>query len=75
MRRPTGKGGSPYLKVRFHGIGEEQNFDLPADSSDKRAIRTAMNNALDFAKRNAASKGQLFAIRKALTDAGYHLTK
>ncbi len=65
----------PYLKVLFYGSGEEQNFDLPDDRSDKRAIRATLNSALAFGERSGASRGQLFAIRKALTGAGYHLTK
>ncbi len=69
------EGYGRYLKVRFHGSGEEQNFDLPEDRSDKRAIRSALESALNFGEKNNASKGQLFAIRKALTDADYHLTK
>jgi hypothetical protein len=64
-----------YLKVRFHGSGQEQNFDLPKDRSDKQDIRSALEGALAFGEKNGASKGQLFAIRKALTDAEYHLTK
>jgi hypothetical protein len=63
-----------YLKVRFEN-GDEQHFKLPADKSDKRAIRDALTGALLFGKKNGASRGQLFAIRKALTDMGYHLTK
>lgn len=69
------EGNRAYLKVRFHGSGKEQNFDLPEHSSDKQAIRSALESALSFGERNGASKGQLFAIRKALTDANYHLTK
>jgi len=69
------EGDGTRLKVRFHGSGAEEDFELPEDSSDKRAIRTALDSALEFGERNGASKGQLFAIRKALTEAGYHLTK
>ncbi len=63
------------LRVHFHGSGAEEKFELPGDRSDKRAIRATLESALDFGERNGASKGQLFAIRKALTEAGYHLTK
>jgi hypothetical protein len=69
------QGNGSYLKVRFHGSGQEQNFDLPKDRSDKQALRRALEGALAFGEKNGASKGQLFAIRKALTDEGYHLTK
>ena len=64
-----------HLKVRFHDSGTEENWDLPEDHADKPGIRTVMNSALEFGEANGASKGQLFAIRKALTDAGHHLTK
>ena len=68
--------GTPkaYLKVGFQS-GSEQHFKLPQDKTDKRAIRNTLSNALLFGKRNGASRGQLFAIRKALTEMGYHLTK
>ncbi len=64
-----------YLKVSFHDGGTEKNWDLPEDRADKTGIRTVRNSALEFGEANGASSGQLFAIRKALTDAGYHLTK
>lgn len=69
------EGNGPFLTVRFHGSGKEQDFDLPEDRTDKAAIRSALESALSFGEENGASKGQLFAIRKALTDANYHLTK
>ena len=63
------------LLVRFSDGGAEEQWDLPTDRSDKSRIREVMNAALRFGEENNASKGQLFAIRKALTDASYHLTK
>ncbi len=54
--------------------GPERRWDLP-DRSDKPGIRRVMNEALDFGEANGATIGQLNAIRKALTSAGYHLTK
>lgn len=73
--RVYGIGGDAHLKVRFQTSGEEQHFGLPKDRSDKRAIRAALSKALQFGRSNGASRGQMFAIRKALTDMGYHLTK
>jgi hypothetical protein len=61
--------------VRFHRSGQEKDFDPPEDKSNKRAIRTTLESALDFGERMGASERQLFAIGKALTDAGYHFTK
>lgn len=69
------EGGEPFLKIRFHGSGDEHDFDLPNDKSDKPAIRRAMESALEFGDKSGASKGQLYAIRKALTDAEFYLTK
>src|SRR5215469_14255302 len=43
-----------YLKVRFHESGEEQNFDLPREKSDKRAIRAALEAALSFGEKHGA---------------------
>ena len=73
--RVYGEGGDANLKVRFQGSGEEQHFRLPRDRSDKRTIRAALSKALQFGRKNRASRGQMFAIRKALTETGYHLTK
>ena len=42
---------------------------------DKPGIRRVLDEATDFARKHEASHGQLLALRKALTDAGYHLTK
>ena len=39
------------------------------------AIRKVRTDAVDFAKDNGASDGQIAAVKKTLTDAGYHLTK
>lgn len=63
------------LRVLFHGNGADERWDLPKDRSAKGEIRAVMNAALAFGEANGASRGQLFAIRKALTDAGYHLSK
>ncbi len=64
-----------YLLVSFEDGDARNQWDLPADRSDKSSIRAVMNAALSFGEMNEASKGQLMAIRKALTDAGYHLIK
>src|SRR5262245_29415727 len=61
------------LSLRFAKSGEEAYFELPVDRSDTVAIRAALDRALDFGRRNDASKGQLLAIRKAFTRHGYHL--
>jgi hypothetical protein len=52
-----------------------QQWKLPADRKDRNGIREVLSAALQFGEANQATIGQLNAIRKALTDAGYHLTK
>jgi hypothetical protein len=71
--RPSWNGSR--VTFRFEGSGQEETFVLPDDRSDKSAIRDALKKALEFGRRNSASKGQLHAIRKEFTDHGYHLTR
>ena len=55
--------------------GEKSWWDLP-DRGDKEAIRRIRDDAVDFALTQGASDpGQTNAVKKALTDAGYHLTR
>ena len=62
------------LLVSFEG-GPEKRWGLP-DKSKKEEIRTIRQEAVKFALENGASKpGQTNAVLKALTDAGYYLTK
>jgi hypothetical protein len=61
------------LHVEFQG-GVPSSWDLP-NPKDKAAIRAVLDKALAFARANDASLGQLNAVRKTLTDQGYHLTK
>ncbi|MDA8089429.1 MAG: hypothetical protein M0Z61_04305 [Nitrospiraceae bacterium] len=62
-----------HLVVEFVG-GLSKRFALPSHD-DKMAIRKVRTDAVDFAKDNGASDGQIAAVKKTLTDAGYHLTK
>ncbi|MCM2264604.1 MAG: hypothetical protein NDI73_05365 [Desulfuromonadales bacterium] len=61
------------LHVEFQN-GESSFWPLP-DPKGKAAIRTVLSKALEFASKQNASIGQLNAVRKTLTDGGYHLTK
>lgn len=61
------------LKVTFEN-GKSQNWVLP-ECADKLAIRYVRDRAVDFACNNGASLGQVNAVKKALTEAGYHLSK
>jgi hypothetical protein len=54
--------------------GISNQWTLP-DREDKKGIRRVRDEALDFAKKNGASYGQLEAVTKALREEGYYITK
>ncbi len=62
-----------HLHVSFQD-GSSDSWTLP-NRSDKNGIRTVRDKAVAFAKTNNATIGQINAVKKALTDASYHLTK
>lgn len=64
---------SNHLHVSFQD-GSSDSWELP-DRDDKSGIRSVRDKAVLFAKENDATIGQVNAVKKALTDAGYHLTK
>lgn len=61
------------LVVEFQN-GTSNKWPLPS-RDDKNKIRLVRNQAVEFASRNGATEGQENAVKKALTEAGYHLTK
>ncbi len=61
------------LHIEFQD-GTSSSWTLP-DRSDKAGIRELLDKAIEFARRNKASLGQINAVRKTLTSEGYHLTK
>jgi negative regulator of replication initiation len=61
------------LHVEF-ATGESDSWELPS-ISDKAGIRKTRDLAVDFATKQGASLGQVNAVKKTLTDAGYHLVK
>lgn len=83
---PPGRGSLRYatkvMRARVQGSrftvtfddGQQQSWNLPS-KSEKEAIRKVREAAADFATEHGATKGQVFAVYKALTDAGYHLTR
>lgn len=71
VMRPRIQGGQ--LSVEFED-GIKHSWQLPS-KSDKEAIRRVREAAVKFASQNGATRGQEFAVMKALTEAGYHLTK
>lgn len=54
--------------------GGSCSWTLP-NPKDKARIREVLYKAMAFAKDHHASRGQINAVRKKLTDEGYHLTK
>ena len=67
------KVGDGFLDLTFES-GDNRRWPLPAPD-DKPAIRQVLYAAMDWAKERDASLGQLNAVRKALTDHGFHLRK
>jgi len=72
-RRMSAYVGSNQLHVSFQD-GPSKSWPLPT-KADKAAIRDVRDKAVAFALENDASIGQKYAVMKALTDSGFHLTK
>jgi hypothetical protein len=47
---------------------------MPEDKGDKKEIRKVRDAAMAFGQENRATPGQMNAIAKAFSDAGYYLT-
>lgn len=71
--RMTARAVGRELQVEFES-GARNKWVLP-DRSDKVAIRSVRDAAVEFASQNGATPGQVNAVKKALTEAGYHLAK
>lgn len=54
--------------------GTSRSWPLP-NRSDKSGIKAVRDKAVSFVKENGATIGQINAVKKTLTDNGYHLTK
>ena len=61
------------LVLAFAG-GPERRWRL-SDKGDKTALKRVRTEAVEFAKEAGATLGQVNAVKKALTEADYHLTK
>lgn len=72
-RRMTARIEDGYLFVGFQK-GPSKDWPLPP-KDDKNKISLIRSQAVEFAEQNGATLGQANAVRKALTDAGYWLTK
>lgn len=54
--------------------GPSTSWTLPS-KTDKASLRAVREKAIAFAKKHGATLGQVNAVKKTLTDSGYHLTK
>lgn len=61
------------LRISF-ASGSFKSWKLPS-KSDKAALRAVRDAATNFAKSKGATLGQINAVKKTLTDSGYHLIK
>jgi hypothetical protein len=61
------------LHVSFAG-GPERSWSLPG-KNDKAALLAMREKAVAFVRENKATLGQVNALKKTLTDAGYYLTR
>ena len=73
-QRMTSKVDGQELVVAFAG-GASKRWSLPK-RDDKVGIRRTRDAAVRFAEENGATVyGQVNAVKRALTEAGYHLVK
>jgi negative regulator of replication initiation len=73
QQRMSARIESGNLVVEFQN-GASNRWPLPP-KDDKNRIRVVRNQAVEFASKNGATEGQENAVKKALTEAGYHLTR
>jgi len=69
-RKTTGEE----IAFRF-GDGLWKTWKLPIDKGNTQEVRRIREEALDFGRANGATNGQLNAIGKAFSDAGYYLNR
>ena len=62
-----------HLLVKF-ADDEMERWKLP-DRSDKEEIQRIRDMAVAFARDHGATLGQINAVKKALTEEGYYVTK
>jgi len=72
-KRMTSFINNNQLHIEFQGE-TPSSWTLP-DRSDKQGIRALLYKAIEFARKNGASFGQIQAVRKTLTSEGYYLMK
>ncbi len=62
------------IAFRF-GDGAWKSWKLPTDKENTQEVRRIREEALEFGRANGATDGQLNAIGKAFSDAGYYLNR
>ncbi len=55
--------------------GPTQKWKLPVDKTHRAATRRIRDEAVGFAQANGATVGQKHAVMKALTEAGFYVTR
>lgn len=74
-KRMSARAERGQLVVEFVEDGTTKRWELP-DRSDKEAIKHLRKEAIAFAlKHGASDPGQTNAVRKALTDADYYISR
>lgn len=63
------------ISFRFGDNGPWKTWKLPTDKKNTQEVRRIRGEALDFGRANGATDGQLNAIGKAFSDAGYYLNR
>ena len=76
-KRATNKLSPHFQNNRFilsFASGSTQSWPLPS-KDDKKAIRHLRDKTVAFVRESMGTYGQMEAAKKALTQAGYYLTK
>ena len=60
------------LQVEFEN-GAKESWKLPKAKTDRDEIRRVRDRAVDFARAQGATEGQRAAVKRALTEHGYHI--
>ncbi len=71
--RMSSRVSSGTLIVSFYS-GPNKRWKVPEKGS-KADIRRIRDEAVEFAQEHGATLGQMNAVRKALTDAGYYVSR
>ncbi len=71
--RMSSRVSDGYLVVSFNS-GPNKRWILP-EKGNREGIRSVRESAVEFAQDHGATLGQRNAVKKALTDAGYYVSR